>query len=244
VSNQVFKQKGMHSALSKGVMLGLLLAPGLAYATASTASCWGEPTTALNIDVDGSGTISGALSLPETLLPKRLEQIHSPVDLLVNGYDVLKAQRLCQQISTVKAPLAKVIFGGRERYLAKQGAPAWNWLIVSSNDVAANLVMGELPGIFIGEGKAVVGRGLEKSPLTDPAKLAAWLMDTYQGKHQPVVLFVNSAYQQPFMEFFSENPLPGVFLSFESPESVRDALNKHAKFSADDQARLLNYYCK
>ncbi|MGY4535519.1 hypothetical protein ACVW0Y_004674 [Pseudomonas sp. TE3786] len=229
---------------SKGLLIGLLMAPGLACAGVSVANCWAEPNNGLRIDVDGQGDISGALSLPESLLSQRLERVRGPVDLLVNGYDVLKVQRLCQQITTVNAPLAKVVFGGRERYLAQSGAPAWDWLMVTSNDVAANLVMEQLPGIFVGKGKAVVGRGLQASAITDPAKMAAWLMDTYQGKQQPVVLFVDSAYQQPFLEFFSASPMPGVFLSFENPESVRDALNKHAKFSTDDQARLLNYYCK
>ena len=230
--------------LSKGLLLGLLALPALASANASMVSCWGEPTRGLSIDVDGSGSVSGALALPETLVPQRLEQVRGSVDLLVHGYDLLKAQRLCQEISAAKSPLAKVVFGGRERYLAKQGAPAWDWLLVSADDVAANLVMGQLPGILVGDGQTVVGRGLEKSSLTDPVKMALWLMQGYQAKHQPVVLFVDDAYQQPFFEFFSENPLPGVFLSFGSPQSVRDALNKHAKFSADEQARLLNYYCR
>lgn len=230
--------------LSKGLLFGLLCVPGLAFASAPAASCWSDPASGLRIDVDGDGGAPGALSLPEALLPQRLGQVRGSVDLLVNGYDVLKAQRLCQQVEAAKAPLAKVVFGGRERYLAQQGAPAWDWLMVDADAVAANLVMGVLPGIFVGKGKAVIGQGLEKSAITDPAKMAAWLMDNYQGRRQPVVLFVSGAYQQPFFEFFSASPLPGVFLSFESPESVRDALNKHAKFSADDQARLLNYYCQ
>lgn len=116
--------------------------------------------------------------------------------------------------------------------------------MVEADAVAANLVMEALPGIFVGRGKAVFGQGLEQSGITEPAKMAAWLMDHYQGGRQPVVLFVEAPYQQSFFEFFSTSPLPGVFLSFESPEEVRDALNKHARFSADDQAGLLNYYCK
>jgi hypothetical protein len=89
----------------------------------------------------------------------------------------------------------------------------------------------------------VVGRGLTKSSLTEPSEVAAWLMDSHQRRLEPVVLFVSAGYQQRFFEFFSNNPLPGVFLSFDEAESVRDALNKYASVSADDQARLLNYYC-
>ncbi|UUY07320.1 hypothetical protein LRS11_16020 [Pseudomonas sp. J452] len=228
---------------SKALWLGLCLLPGL-IAAETAAQCWSEPTDAVRIDIDGTGGIVGALALPETLVSQRLAQSRVPMELLLNGYDVLKAERVCQQVSATKGSAAGVLFGGRERYLAQQGEPAWNWLMVSADAVAANLVMGVLPGVFVGEGKAVVGKGLEQSAITDPAKMAAWLMDTYQGKRQPVVLFISAEHQQPFFEFFSSSPLPGVFLSFESPETVRDALNKHAKFSADDQARLLNYYCK
>lgn len=235
---------GMSWMFNKGLLLVSLLAPGIALAAVPEVGCWGEPASSLRIDVDGDGAIQGTLSLQEALLPKRLQQVRGPVDLLIHGYDVLKAQRLCQQAADAKAPQVKVVFGGRERQLAQQGVPAWDWLMVDADAVAANLVMGSLPGIFVGEGKAVFGQGLEKSAITDPAKMAAWLMDNYQGKRQPVVLFVDAAHQQSFFEFFSSNSLPGVFLSFETPESVRDALNKHAKFSADDQARLLNYYCK
>lgn len=229
---------------NKHLLLALCLFSAGVMADSSIVGCWGEPGNGLRIDVDGDGAIAGALSLPEALLPQRLQKVPGQVDLLVSGYDVLKAQRLCQQIMEAKASLAKVVFGGRERVLALQGRPAWDWLMVEANAVAANLVMGALPGVFVGQGKAVFGYGLEQTNITDPAKMAVWLMDHYQGGRQPVVLFVNTEYQQPFFEFFSANPLPGVFLSFEKPEVVRDALNKHAKFSADDQARLLNYYCK
>lgn len=229
---------------SKRFLLAAWLASGLAMADESSQLCWSEPVEGLRIDVDGDGTLAGALALPEPLLASRLKQVRGPVDLLVSGYDVLKARRLCQQAAEVNAGLARVVFGGRQRQLAQQGAPAWDWLMVDAQAVAANLVMGALPGIFVGEGKAVFGQGLEKSAITDPSKMAVWLMDHYQGKRQPVVLFVAPAYQQAFFEFFATSPLPGVFLSFESPEEVRDALNKHAKFSVDDQARLLNYYCQ
>lgn len=222
-------------------LCGLFALTGYAHAV---QSCWSEPIEGGVIDIDGAGTVQGAWVLSEALLPDRLQKAQGSLNLLVSGYDVLAAQRTCKQLAQLEGkPEVRVVFGGRERFLAQQGVSAWEWLVKPSDALAANLVMGDLSGVFVGEGKAVVGKGLEKSTLTDPAEIAVNLLERFQSHKQPVVLFVGAELQQPFLEFYSANPLPGVFLSFDGAENVRDALNKYANFHADEQAGLLNYYC-
>lgn len=224
-------------------LLILMLSSMGALATPLSPACWTNKVPEQLIDVDGSGAVQGAWSLPSGLLLERLQHSRTSQGVLLAGYDILSARRICADILTAGIPQAKMVFGGRERLMAQQGAPAWDWLLVSIDVLATNLLSGELPGIFIGEGKAVVGKGLEKSPITDPAKVAAKLIDTQQMRFEPVVLFVAAEHQQKFFDFFSNNPLPGVYLSFDDAEVVRDVLNKYASVSADDQARQLNYYC-
>lgn len=229
---------------NSGICLVLLCSLcGLAQAAPVQALCWGEPVEGGRIDVNGSGGVPGAWVLSESLLPARLQQASGPLNLLVAGYDVISARRICEQLAKAGNKQARLVFGGRERYLAQQGVPAWEWLVQPANALAANLVMGDMSGIFVGEGKVVVGKGLEKTQLTDPAEIAAQLLERFQARKQPVVLFVSAQLQQPFLAFYAANPLPGVFLSFENAEVVRDALNKYASFNTQEQADLLNYYC-
>lgn len=228
----------------QSVVIALLLSSSMgALAAPLSPTCWTDKVPAQLIDVDGFGAIQGAWSVPSSLLLERLQRAQAPQGILLAGHDILSARRICTDILDADIPQAKLVFGGRERLMAQQGAPAWEWLLVSVDVIATNLLSGELPGIFIGEGKAVVGEGLEKSPLTDPGKVAAKLIDNQQMRFVPVVLFVAAEHQQKFFEFFSNNPLPGVYLSFDDAEVVRDVLNKYASVSADDQARQLNYYC-
>lgn len=206
-------------------------------------ACWTDTVPQQLIDVNGVGGVQGAWVLADGLLITRLERATVPQGVLIPGYDMLSAQRMCADIQSVNPSLTKLVFGGRERIMAQQGAPAWDWLLVSADKLAANIIAGKLSGIFIGNDKGVVGQGLEKTASTDPGKLAAKLMDNQLRNYQPVILFVSAEYQQNFFEFFSNNPLPGVFLSFDDAESVRDVLNKYASLSTNDQARQLNYYC-
>lgn len=229
---------------NNGICLALLCSLcGLAQAASVPALCWGEPVEGGRIDINGNGAVQGAWVLSESLLPTRLQQASGPLNLLVAGYDVLSAQRICEQLAKAGDKQARLVFGGRERYLAQQGVPAWEWLVQPANALAGNLAMGDMSGIFVGEGKVVVGKGLEKTQLTDPSEIAAQLLERFQARKQPVVLFVSAQLQQPFLAFYAANPLPGVFLSFENAEVVRDALNKYANFNTQEQAGLLNYYC-
>ncbi|XXF08324.1 hypothetical protein J3Q00_20435 [Pseudomonas sp. D2-3] len=206
-------------------------------------ACWTNTVPQQLIDVNGVGAVQGAWAVTDGLLLERLERATVPQGVLLPGYDMLSAQRMCADIQSVNPSRTKMVFGGRERIMAQQGAPAWDWLLVSADKLAANITAGKLSGIFVGNDKVVIGQGLEKTALTDPGKLAAKLMDNQLRKYQPVILFVFPEYQQVFFEFFSNNPLPGVFLSFDDAESVRDVLNKYTRLSTDDQARQLNYYC-
>ncbi|WP_139271160.1 hypothetical protein [Atopomonas hussainii] len=229
------------TALAVSALLMLSVAQLLAAPAAPV--CWVDKVPQQLIDVDGEGTVQGAWSVPSGLLMSRLEQAGKPQGLLVAGYDVLTARRICGDALAAGLYQTQLVFGGRERVLAQQGAPAWDWLLVSSHKVASNVLSGELAGIFIGKGKAVVGKGLQTSTLTDPAEVAVMLMDGLLRRQEPVVLFISTEYQQTFFDFFSNNPLPGVFLSFDEAESVRDILNKYVSVSANDQVRDLNYYC-
>jgi len=234
----------MHNSWQAAIaLLVLILSSKGGFAAPLSPACWTNKVPQQLIDVDGTGAIQGAWSVPGSLLLERLQRAQAPQGVLLAGHDVLSARRICSNILNADIPHAKMIFGGRERLMAQQGAPAWEWLLVSIDVLAANLLSGELPGIFIGEGKVVVGKGLEKSTLTDPGKVAAKLIDSQQMRFESVVLFVAVEHQQKFFEFFSNNPLPGVYLSFDDAEVVRDVLNKYASVSADDQARQLNYYC-
>jgi hypothetical protein len=214
-----------------------------AFAQTDALACWTTQVSPHLIDVDGTGTVQGAWSVPHGLLHSRLQSTTTAQTLLLPGYDVLAVRRVCTELQAAGLNHGRILFGGRERLLAQQGVPAWDWLLVSTDSLAANLLSGELSGWFIGKGKTVVGQGLSKSPLTDPSAVAAKLIDLQRTSFQPRVLFVDAEHQQPFFDFFSNNPLPGVFLSFEEAEKVRDVLNKHASFSANEQARPLNYYC-
>ncbi|QFT21595.1 hypothetical protein FIV02_08370 [Pseudomonas sp. THAF187a] len=205
--------------------------------------CWVSQASQQLIDVDGEGSVQGAWSVSSGSLLARLQSGRVSQTLLFAGYDMLSVRRVCSEMQEAGLYNANILFGGREWLQAKQGAPAWDWLLVGAEDVAANLLSGELSGMFVGQGKVVVGRGLEKLPSVDPAEVAAQLIDKQQRVFEPVVLFVSRDYQQRFFEFFSNNPLPGVFLSFDKVEQVRDTLNKYVSISADDQARQLNYYC-
>jgi hypothetical protein len=225
------------------VFVALMLGSTVVFAEPISSACWVDKLPQQLIDVDGNGAIQGAWAVPSGLLLARLERAKAPQGVLLAGYDVLSAQRICADIQAGNISQAQLVFGGRERLMAQQGAPAWNWLLVSTDKLVANLLSGELSGLFIGKGKAVVGEGLKRSSLTDPAEVAVRLIDEQQQRFEPVVLFVAVQYQQQFFEFFSNNPLPGVFLSFDEAESVRDVLNKYASVSTDDQARQLNYYC-
>lgn len=206
-------------------------------------ACWTNTVPQQLLDVNGVGAVQGAWAVTNGLLLERLKRATVPQGVLLPGYDMLSAQRMCADIQSVNPSLTKMVFGGRERIMAQQGAPAWDWLLVSADKLAANITAGKLSGIFVGNDKVVIGQGLEKTVLTDPGKLAAKLMDNQLREYQPAILFVSSEYQQAFFEFFSNNPLPGVFLSFDDAESVRDVLNKFTRLSTDDQARQLNYYC-
>ncbi|MDZ4335266.1 MAG: hypothetical protein U1A62_16535 [Pseudomonas sp.] len=232
-----------HSNWPLAAMAGLMLNSAVVFAEPISPACWVDQVPQQLIDVDGSGAIQGAWAVPSGLLMPRLERAKAPQGILLAGYDVLSARRICADIQAAGLSQAKLVFGGRERLLALQGAPAWDWLLVSTDKLAANLLSGELSGLFIGKGKTVVGQGLEKSSLTEPSDVAARLIDGQQQRFAPVVLFVSAEHQQKFFDFFSNNPLPGVFLSFDEAESVRDVLNKYASVSTDDQARQLNYYC-
>lgn len=216
---------------------------GQALAEVDELACWTTRPSAQLIDVDGVGAVQGAWSVPSGLLLTRLQATRTPQTLLLAGYDRLSARRLCAELQAAQLPQARILFGGRERLMAQQGAPAWDWLLVSTDSLAANLLSGELSGWFIGKGKTVIGQGLSKSPLIEPSAVAAKLIDMQRTQFQPLVLFVAAEHQQRFFEFFSNNPLPGVFLSFDEPEQVRDVLNKHGSFAANEQARPLNYYC-
>lgn len=232
-----------HSNWQSLVAAVLLSSSAAAVATPVSQGCWTTLVPQQLIDVDGTGAVQGAWSLPASLLMERLQRAQSSPGVLLAGYDMLSVRRICADIQAANLPRAKIIFGGRERLMAQQGAPAWDWLLVSTDSLAANLLSGELSGLFIGSGKTVVGQGFEKSTLTDPSKVAAKLIDEQQVRFEPVVLFVSAEHQQRFFDFFANNPLPGVFLSFDEAETVRDVLNKYASVSANDQARQLNYYC-
>jgi hypothetical protein len=234
----------MSSSHVLAVVTGVLLATDLTFAEpARLSECWTSQVPHQLIDVGGDGLIQGAWSVAAGMLLPRLGRAKVPQGILVAGYDVLSAERVCGEIQAAGISSAKLVFGGRERIMAQQGAPAWDWLLVSPDKLAANITSGSLSGLFIGKGKGVVGKGLRKSSLTDPHKVAAELIDKQLRNSEPVVLFVSKDYQQIFFEFFSNNPLPGVFLSFDEVETVRDVLNKYASISIDDQARQLNYYC-
>lgn len=220
-----------------------LLGSGQALAEVDELACWTSRVSPQLIDVDGVGAVQGAWSVPSGLLQARLQDARTPQTLLLAGYDLLSVRHLCAELQAAQLPQARILFGGRERLMAQQGAPAWDWLMVSTENLAANLLSGELSGWFIGKGKTVVGQGLSKSPLTEPGAVAAKLIDMQRTQFQPVVLFVAPEHQQRFFEFFSNNPLPGVFLSFDEAETVRDVLNKQGSFAANEQARPLNYYC-
>lgn len=196
------------------------------------------------IDVDGKGRVHGAWSVPTGQLIEHLQRARLPTGVLLAGYDILSVRRVCTEIGQADLERAHVVFGGREWLLARQGASAWEWLVSPVERVATNLLSGRLSGIFVGPGKVVIGQGLERSTITDPARMAAWLIDNHQARMEPVVLFVEKEYQQSFLEFFSNNPLPGVFLSFDDAERVKETLNRYASISQDDQVRLLDYYCK
>src|SRR3989338_5301362 len=225
-----------------GYLALLLMASSAAMGAPVPAACWTAGESAQLIDLEGSGKVQGAWVLSQGQLMERLRQTQVSTGILLHGYDLLSASRVCADIAQANLRQAKLSFGGREWYMAEQGAPAWDWLLVSIDELAANILTGDLPGIFIGEGKAVVGKGLTKSKLTDPGQVAEWLMDTHQARFEPVILFVSVEHQQRFFEFFSANRLPGVFLSFDDAEVVKGVLNKYASISADDQARLLPYY--
>lgn len=226
-----------------GLGLTLLLGSSSGFAESSPGDCWTSRAPAQLIDVDGNGKIRGAWNLPRGLMLERLRQVKVETGVLLPGYDLLTTRQVCADIVEVRATQAHLVFGGRELLLARQGAPAWEWLMVSAESVATNLLAGSLAGIFIGEGKAVGGEGLTKLPFTDPAELAARLMETHLARFEPVVLFVDTPNQQRFFEFFANNPLPGVFLSFDEAERVRDVLNKQARLAADARPESLDYYC-
>lgn len=231
-----------HAGFWSVLCLAIGFACGQVQAAEEYVSCWVERPDGQLIDVDGDGSLAGAWVLPASLLEERMAKTQGPVSVVFHGYDQLSAARLCQD-AKIAGKSARVVFGGREWLQARQGKSAWDWLIVPADTLATNLLSGGLRGLFVGEGKVVVGKGFDKAPLDDPRQLATWLIEQRQTKLEPVVLFVGAEYQQQFFEFFSTNPMPGVFLSFDRAETVRDILNKHASFSADDQARLLNYYC-
>lgn len=225
------------------LLLAALFLAGQAHA-ASTPLCWGEPIKGARLDINGNGDVQGAWILSESALPKRLQSSRAPLNLLVSGYDVITARRVCEQIAASNNKQIRLVFGGRERLLFQQGLPAWQWLVQPANSLASNLVQGDVSGIFVGKGKAVIGKGLEQSKLTDPAQLASILIERFESNRQPVVVFVGKELQQRFLAFYSNNPLPGVFLSFDDAELVKDSLNKYAHFKPEEQAGLANYYCR
>lgn len=228
---------GMSSMRADALLLPLLL---LSTSAAHAAiSCWGEPIAGPRVDLNGDGKVHGAWVLGGDQVSQRL-RAGSSLNVLLPGYDSLAADSLCRLADGSEGRL-RVVFGGRERFLAQQGEPAWSWLIKSADDLAGSLVLGDLKGIFVGKDKVVVGRSLSRRESADPAQLAADLLQ--REVPQPVVIFVSEELQQHYLAFFANNPLPGVFLSFDEPERVRDALNKYAKFHAEEQAGLLNYYC-
>lgn len=219
-----------------------LLFPLLLLSTSVThaaSACWGEPIDGARVDLNGDGGVHGAWVLGADQVSQRL-QAGLSLNVLVPGYDSLAADDLCRMAEGVKGRL-RVVFGGRERFLAQQGEPAWSWLIKSADDLAGSLVLGDLKGIFVGKNKTVVGKSLSRRESTDPVQLASELL--LRKEPQPVVIFVSAELQQPYLAFFANNPIPGVFLSFDESERVRDALNKYSKFHSEEQAGLLNYYC-
>lgn len=234
----------MRSSRWGGVIVLSFAAVGKVFASSTTDdACLVAELPQRLIDVDGKGFVQGAWSVPNGQLIGHLQQTRVPTGVLLAGYDTLSVRRVCAEIEQAGLERAKVVFGGREWLLARQGKSAWDWLVSPVEKVAANLLSGSLSGIFVGPGKIVIGQGLERSTITDPARMAAWLIDNHQARMEPVVLFVEKEYQQRFLEFFSSNPLPGVFLSFDDAERVKETLNRYASISLDDQVRLLDYYC-
>lgn len=206
-------------------------------------NCWTDQVAGSVIDVDGRDQLQGAWSVPAAGLSLRLQQGKGPMTILVPGYDLVSAGKICAQI-TEGDHQARLLFGGRERRMAEQQFPAWDWLFVSTDAIASSLLAGGVQGVFVGDGKVVVGQGFSQSALTDPSKMAAWLIDQPLARREPVVLFIEPKHQQRFFEFFSNNPLPGVFLSFEDPEKVKDVLNNHASIAEFSDQGFPAYICR
>ncbi len=205
--------------------------------------CWIDRQSVKLLDVDGNASLQGAWSIPAASLFRYLEEDDSALTVLLSGYDLRAAQRVCEHIVGLNHE-ARILFGGRERVMAEQQQPPWDWLLVSAETIAAHLLEGSVEGFFVGTEKAVVGKGLSRTDLTDPGRLAAWLMDGSLARHQPVVLFVDPQHQQQFFEFFSNNLVPGVFLSFETPDKVKDVLNQHASIAAFGAESFPAYICR
>ncbi|KUM41304.1 hypothetical protein [Pseudomonas sp. EpS/L25] len=197
------------------------------------------------IDVNGDGAVKGAWTMTSALLPTRLKGSQERISLLLPAYDVLLASSLCQELGLSQGlHSAHFLVGGRERLLAQQKAPAWDWLVITIDRLATNILAGKVEGYFIGKEKIVSGRGLERLSIRDPARVAAKILAKRAASStKPIVLFVRPEDQAAFLDFFSINPVPGLYLSFDTAEHVRDVLNQVASISKDlaDKAGL--YYC-
>ncbi|KTS70908.1 hypothetical protein NS274_23135 [Pseudomonas oryzihabitans] len=178
-------------------------------------------------------------------LAGRLRASKETTSLLVPAYDVLLANRLCTELGLNRSSSAvHFLLGGRERLLAQQKAPAWDWLVIPIERLATNMLAGQVEGYFIGKDKSALGRGLERLPIRDPARAATKILAKKKSdRTKPIVLFVRPEDQAVFLDFFSKNRVPGLYLSFDTAEHVRDVLNQVASISQNDTEKAGLYYC-
>jgi len=214
-------------------------------ACAAEKDCWSDKAGRVLIDVNGDGAVRGAWVMTTASLSGRLKASRETTSLLVPAYDVLLANSLCTELGLNRSSSpVQMLFGGRERLLAQQNAPAWDWLVISVERLATNILAGQVEGYFIGKEKIASGRGLERLSVRDPARVAAKILAKRAASSaKPLVLFVRPEDQGAFLDFFSANLVPGLYLSFDTAEHVRDVLNQVASISKDltDKAGL--YYC-
>lgn len=214
-------------------------------AFAAENECWSDQPGKALIDVNGDGAVRGAWVMTTASLGERLKASREATSLLVPAYDVLLANSLCTELGLNKSSSpVHMLFGGRERLLAQQKAPAWDWLVISVERLATNILAGQVDGYFIGKERSALGRGLERLPMRDPARVAAKVLAKRKSGHsKPIVLFVRAEDQAAFLGFFSTNVIPGLYLSFDTAEHVRDVLNQVASISKDDTDKAGLYYC-
>ncbi|MDR6679152.1 hypothetical protein [Pseudomonas oryzihabitans] len=212
---------------------------------ATENECWSDKAGKVLIDVNGDGAVKGAWVMTSAALAGRLKASRETISLLLPAYDVLLANRLCNELGlNGSLGAVHVLLGGRERLLAQQQAPAWDWLVIPVERLATNILAGQVEGYFIGKDKSALGRGLERLPIRDPARVAAKILaKRTSDRIKPLVLFVRPEDQAAFLHFFSKNRVPGLYLSFDTAEHVRDVLNQVASISKDDTDKAGLYYC-